>query len=42
MDWAEQNRYKYKILNLNYSYNNSNYHTKNKDDATEEVLIINY
>lgn len=42
IDWTEKNKNKYKVVNLNYSYNNSNYQTKNKDSATEEVLIINY
>lgn len=42
IDWTQQNCDKYKVINLNYSYNNSNYHIKNKSDITEEVLIINY
>ena len=32
----------YKVIHLNYSYSNSNYHTKDKTDSTDEVLIINY
>ena len=37
-DWAE----KYKINYLNYSYNNSNYHSSAKKHTTKEVLITNY
>lgn len=36
--WAE----KYKIHMLEFNYNNSNYHTKNTDLRTQEVLITNY
>ena len=36
--WAE----KYYIHILNFNYNNSSYHGKNKDEITEEVLITNY
>lgn len=42
IDWIQRNSDKYKVINLNYSYNNSNYQTKNKHEITEEVLIINY
>jgi site-specific DNA-adenine methylase len=42
IDWVRKNCNKYKVINLNYDYNNSNYQTKNKDSITEEVLIINY
>lgn len=42
IDWIQRNSDKYKVINLNYSYNNSNYQTKNKNEITEEVLIINY
>ena len=42
IDWTQRNSDKYKVINLNYSYNNSNYQTKNKNEITEEVLIINY
>ena len=38
--WLEQRNYR--IIHLNYSYSNSNYHTKDKTDSTDEVLIINY
>ncbi len=39
-DWIEQNE-QYKVIPLNYSYTNSNYHTK-KDGITREVLVVNY
>ena len=42
IEWTQRNSDKYKVINLNYSYNNSNYQTKNKNEITEEVLIINY
>ena len=42
IDWTQRNSDKYKVINLNYSYNNSNYQTKNKSEVTEEVLIVNY
>ncbi len=38
--WLNQS--KYRTINLNYSYSNSNYHIKNKTSNSEEVLIINY
>lgn len=38
ISWAE----KYKVHFLNYNYNNSNYHIKNKNEFTEEVFITNY
>lgn len=36
--WAE----KYNMHVLNFNYNNSSYHGKNKEELTEEVLITNY
>ncbi len=38
--WLEE-RPEYQLIDLNYSYNNSNYHG-NKENKTREVLIINY
>jgi len=32
----------YHTIHLNYSYSNSNYHTKDKSDSTDEVLVVNY
>lgn len=42
IEWLEKNEDRYKTINLNYSYSNSNYQTKDKTSASEEVLIINY
>ena len=38
VEWAK----KYKVHNLSFNYNNSNYHGKNNDQKTQEVLITNY
>ncbi len=38
--WLNE-RPEYQLIDLNYSYNNSNYHG-NKENKTREVLIINY
>ncbi len=38
INWSKQ----YKIHNLNYNYNNSNYHSTAKNNKTIEVLITNY
>ncbi len=40
-DWLAENR-NYICHKLDYSYSNSNYHTKNKNSRCEEVLITNY
>jgi len=32
----------YRVIHLNYSYSNSNYHTKDKVTSADEVLIVNY
>ena len=42
IEWLEKNTGKYTAIPLNYSYSNSNYHTKDKKSVSEEVLIINY
>ena len=39
-EWLSQRDYQ--VIHLNYNYSNSNYHTKDKTDSTDEVLIINY
>ena len=39
-EWISKRNYK--VIHLNYSYSNSNYHTKNKQNITDEVLILNY
>lgn len=42
LQWLERNTDQYKAIPLNYSYSNSNYHTKDRLSASEEVLIVNY
>ena len=39
-EWLRQRNYR--AIHLDYSYSNSNYHTKNKTDSADEVLIVNY
>ena len=41
IEWLDKNKDKYRAINLNYSYSNSNYQTKDKTSYSEEVLIIN-
>ena len=38
IEWSK----KYNIHHLNYTYSNSNYHTKDKSNSSDEVLITNY
>lgn len=38
IEWSK----KYKVIPLNFNYNNSSYHLKDKDSLNEEVLIVNY
>lgn len=40
-DWVKNNP-SFHINNLEYTYSNSNYHRKNKESVTQEVLITNY
>ena len=42
LNWLGRNAGRYTAVPLNYSYANSNYQTKDKTSASEEVLIINY
>lgn len=42
VEWLNRNADKYKAIDLNYNYANSNYQTKDKTSNSEEVLIINY
>jgi DNA adenine methylase Dam len=42
IEWLNKNTKRYKVIQLNYSYSNSNYQTKDKSSVSEEVLIINY
>lgn len=39
-EWVKNNNYK--IIHLNMSYSNSSYHRKERNDISDEVLIINY
>lgn len=38
IEWSKN----YKVIPLNFNYNNSSYHLKDKDSLNEEVLIVNY
>ncbi|MBQ5319093.1 MAG: Dam family site-specific DNA-(adenine-N6)-methyltransferase [Oscillospiraceae bacterium] len=40
IDWASENDYV--IHDINFNYNNCNYHTNNRNNTTKEVLITNY
>ncbi len=42
LDWVEEHKDKYRLINLNFDYNNSNYHKKICTCKAEEVLILNY
>ena len=42
LDWLNRSNGRYIVHRLNYSYANSNYHTKDKSDSSQEVLITNY
>lgn len=42
LEWIQKNQSKYRVIPLNYNYANSNYQTKDRTSATEEVLIVNY
>lgn len=41
-DWLNRNHPNYRIIDLNYSYSNSNYQVKDRESITREVLIVNY
>jgi len=41
LNWIAENRHRYRVIYLNYSYSNSNYHTKDRTSGAEEVLIVN-
>ena len=41
LNWLSENRHRYRVIYLNYSYSNSNYHTKDRTSGSEEVLIVN-
>lgn len=40
--WLDWHGDKYRVIPLDYSYSNSNYHRKGRNSASEEVLIVNY
>lgn len=42
IEWLDKHKSKYAVHRLNYNYANSNYHTKDKTNSSEEVLITNY
>lgn len=42
LTWANKNKDKYRIIDLNFSYANSNYQTKDRASIAREVLIVNY
>lgn len=39
-DWIQKQSFR--AIPLDYNYSNSNYHTKQRDSITKEVLVINY
>ena len=41
MKWIES-RTNYKMIDLEYTYNNSSYQRKNKEKTTREILVVNY
>lgn len=42
LDWLKENSNKYQVNKLEYGYSNSNYHLKDRESKSEEVLITNY
>ena len=42
MGWLAAHAEEYRAIRLNYHYANCNYHTKDRSEKTEEVLIVNY
>ncbi|MCM1307799.1 MAG: DNA adenine methylase [Butyrivibrio sp.] len=42
IEWLDKYSDKYCTIPLNFSYSNSNYHTKDKVSISEEVLVVNY
>lgn len=40
INWALNNGYF--VHNIDFNYNNCNYHSRNKENRTQEVLITNY
>lgn len=40
--WIAANEGRYRTIELDYNYSNSNYHTKRSGNVTKEVLVVNY
>ena len=40
--WLDDNKRRYKVIHLDYSYSNSNYHKINRTAESDEILVINY
>lgn len=40
--WLEENKHRYKVIHLDYSYSNSNYHKKDRTTESDEILVVNY
>jgi site-specific DNA-adenine methylase len=40
--WIDKNSNKYRATSLAMSYANSNYHRKNRESGSNEVLVVNY
>ena len=38
--WIDEN--KFNIIDLDYTYSNSNYHKKQREYVTKEILVTNY
>ena len=41
-EWLNKNVDKYRVIYLDYSYSNASYHIKERNQKTDEVLIVNY
>jgi adenine-specific DNA-methyltransferase len=41
-EWLIKNDSIYKVIELSMDYSNSNYHKKNRDSISREILIVNY
>lgn len=42
VDWVNRHEGRYRMIPLDFSYSNSNYHIKDRTGATKEVLVVNY
>lgn len=42
VDWVNRHKGSYRMIPLDFSYSNSNYHIKDRTGATKEVLVVNY